>query len=248
MKNNILVNTIKERSIMIRRSALLLVIAAFAMVSTTQAYAKTESPLKKKVEEVWGKKRGIKVIQHRVFEKSKRWEFGLFVGSMPNDEVWNYWPVGARIDYFIFESLGIELVGAYVPATATKLQSFLGSNYSLKTQNLEQLVYYAGINGYWAPIHGKFSAFNHEVTHFDVGLNFGAGVMGTKTKNTAGGDWKMATPSVYGEIGLGVQLYLTRSWALRLDYRHYFYKAAGGGTSMPAEFTIGFGWFTKAPQ
>lgn len=257
---NILVNTIKERSIMIRRSALLLaLIAAFVTVSTSETYAKTQSPLQKKVKEVWGKKRGIKVIEHRVFEKNKRWEFGLFAGSMPNDEVWNYWPVGARIDYFVFESLGIELVGAYVPSNSTKLFSFLDNNsYLHKLGNMERLVYYAGINGFWAPIHGKFSAFNHEVTHFDVGLNFGAGVMGTKIKNSANDDWKMAKPTIYGEIGLGVQIYLSKSWALRLDYRHYFYKAVRfnsdgsydrkGGTSMPAEFSIGFGWFTAAPK
>ena len=231
---------------MIRRSVLLFVMAVFIVVATPKTYAKPGSPLKKKVEEVWGKARGIQVIQHRIFEKSKRWELGLFVGSMPNDEVWNYWPVGIRINYFFFESLGIEVVGAYVPSNSTKLQSFLESKH-LSTLNLEKIVYYAGVNGFWAPIHGKFSAFNHEVTHFDVGLNFGAGVMGTKT-SASGTNWVMATPSVYGEVGLGVQLYLTRSWALRIDYRHYFYGAAGGGTSMPAEFTVGFGWFTKAPK
>ncbi len=237
----------KERSAMIRRSALLLVLMTVFSVGVPSAYAKTASPLNKKVADVWGKNRGIKVIQRRVFTKSHRWEFGLFAGTMPNDEVWNYWPVGARIDYFIFESLGFELVGAYVPSSSTKLHSFLASRH-LETQELEKVMYYGGVNFFWAPLHGKFSLFNHEVTHFDVGLNFGAGVMGTQTKQTANSNWEMATPSVYGEIGLGVQLYLTRSWALRIDYRHYFYPAAGGGTSMPAEFTVGFGWFTKAPH
>ena len=226
---------------------LLLLLATMAFAVPSNAYAKKAmSPMDKKVQEMWGKKRGIQVIQHRVFEKSKRWEFGLFAGSIPNDEVWNYWPVGARIDYFVFESLGIEAVGAYVPGSDTALLSFMHSR-NIPTQNLVKLSYYAGLNVYWAPIHGKFSIFNHEVTHFDVGLNFGAGAIGTKIQKTEGNPWDNRT-GIYGEVGLGVQLYLSRNWALRVDYRNYFYKDANSKLATPAEITLGFGWFTKAPQ
>ena len=236
----------------LRGNVVAAVLAIAVLAAPTGVYAKEakKSPMDKKVEEIWGKKRGIKVVQHRVFEKTKRWEFGLFVGSIPNDEIWNYWPVGARINYFVFESLGIELVGAYIPSSKTKLFAFLDDTYSnFQMKKLERLVYYAGFNGFWAPIHGKINIFNKELSHFDVGLNFGAGVLGTKTKENVTSDWLFQkVPSIYGEIGLGVQIYLTKSWALRFDYRHYFYRAAGGGVSMPAEFTLGFGWFTAAPE
>jgi len=78
-----------------------------------------------------------------------------------------------------------------------------------------------------------------------MGIYFGAGVMGTKVYK---GQAEKSKYSVYGDIGAGFRFYLSGSTALRLDYRHFFYPAEGGGVSFPAEITLGFSLFTSAPK
>lgn len=221
--------------------------------------------LDKNLDKVWGKERDVKVIQKRVFEKDQRHEIGLLVGIIPNDSFFNYFPVGLRYDYFIMETVAIELAGAYVPSTESNLRKDLlkfSGNAISTVQIPERLQWYAGLNAYWAPIHGKVSIFNSKLTSFDIGLLVGLGVVGTEIYDTLKKKW---TPrDSYGSVpfnlmmnlGLGAHLFLTDYLALRLDYRHYIYPAYPGkgnsewsdGVRSLAEVTLGLGYFTPAPK
>ena len=53
---------------------------------------------------------------------------------------------------------------------------------------------------------------------------------------------------VSGNIGLGVQLYITGAFSMRIDYRQYLYASETGGLAYPAELTVGFSLWTAAPK
>ena len=226
-----------------------LVLISVVLVAQGLTYAKTnKTSLDEKFDEVWGKNRKIKVIQHRIFEKVNRWEFSLFAGTIPNDTAFNYYPLGLRIEYFPFEQLGIEINGAYALSSKTTMESWVTDRH-LEMMSIDRMLAYAGLNGFWAPIHGKFSFMNIDITHYDIGINFGVGAVFRQSKNSAAAtSWKNETPTVYGELGIGAQVFLNQNWALRLDYRHYFYKFVYSGVAKLAEITVGIGWFTKAPK
>ncbi len=241
------------------RWALRLVLGVVAMcLAIPTALGDEKTPLDKELDQVWGKERDIKVIEKRLFEKDGRHEFGIFVGLAPNDDFFNYWPLGIRYDYYIIEQVSIEFAGAYVFKQDTKLKSFILDNFGVSKHGAigsagipQSVEWYAGLNAYWAPIHGKIAAFGTKLSSFDLGLIFGVGAIGTKVYPA-----ESRKVGVEGNVGLGFHFFLSDLLALRLDYRHYIFQAddsgyAPGGSSgarQMAEFTLGFSVFTKAPQ
>lgn len=211
-----------------------------------RAAEKKEDRIEKAFDLYWGQRRDVKVIQKRLFRKEGRWEFTPFFGVTPNDEFWTYLPVGARIGYFLDEDLSIELNGAYVPSVQSDLKDFLQSNGLLDVDLPQRLEWYAGVNGLWAPIHGKFGIFTTKMSHFDMFLAFGAGAMGTKLFKRDQFDKRQI--DIQGNLGLGFRFFILDWLALRLEYRHYLYLAAGGGVSFPAEISLGVSFFTAAPK
>ena len=94
-------------------------------------------------------------------------------------------------------------------------------------------------------MHGKFGFFGTSLTEFDVGLVFGIGAVMTTVTDKAKVSKAKFSPA--GSIGADVFFYLSESWALRADYRQYFYPADGGGVSFPLAVTLGLTYFTAAP-
>ena len=233
---------------MVARRALQVLVGALVFCATIPvAFCEEASPLDKELDKVWGKERDIKVIEKRLFEKDGRHEFSLMAGMIPNDEFFNYYPVGLRYDYFLSETLGIEIAGAYLFQQGTDLkktiEQFQGINMA---QPLRKLQWHAGAAAYWAPLHGKLAAFSSSLTHFDLGLIVGAGVLATKK---LGGGTETNKYDPMGQLGLGFQFFLSDSLALRIDYRHFFYWVTERSRiSYPAEITLGLGLFTSAPR
>lgn len=213
------------------------------------ALAQEQTPLDRELDRVWGKERDIRVIEKRAFEKDGRHEFSLLVGVAPNDPFFNYYPVGLRYDYYLLESLALEIAGAYVFHPESGLRSFVVKNFKgVKDARLPQRVeWYAGANVYWAPIYGKFSVFAKKIATFDLGFILGAAAIGSHVSQR--GAWvRKSTPDVAGLAGLGFHFYLTELLALRADYRHYVFKAYDGGVRFMGEITLGFAVFTAAPK
>ncbi len=233
---------------MVARRALQVLVGALVLCAAVPfALAQEASPLDKELDKVWGKERDVKVIQKRVFEKDSRHEFSLLAGMIPNDEFFNYYPLGVRYDYFLSESLGIEVAGAYLIQQGTDLKAtieqFQGINMA---QPLRKLQWYAGASAYWSPFHGKLAAFSSKLTHFDLAVVLGAGVLATKK---LGGGTETNKYDPMAQVGLGFQFFLTDMLAVRIDYRHFFYWVSERERiSYPAEITLGLGIFTSAPQ
>lgn len=227
------------------------------MCFSSPAFADEVTQLDREFDLVWGKERDIKVIEKRMFEKDGRHEFGILLGIAPNDDFWNYYPIGFRYDYYFMEQLGIEFAGAYVISQSTKLKEFILDNFGVSKHGAiasagipQSVEWYAGLNVYWVPIHGKIAAMTEKIASFDLGLIVGVGAIGTKVYPA-----EDHTVGVMGNVGLGFHFYITDMLALRADYRHYIFPAddsgytqGGGGARQMAEITLGFSVFTKAPQ
>ena len=197
----------------------------------------------------WAKNRELRTIQKKLYLKDKRHEFTLFGGVIPNDDFFSYVPMGARWNYYFTEDLGAEVWGEYVLANETDLKNFLQENtlYAILVEIPQTLEWMAGASLLWSPFHGKFALFTTKLVHFDFHVAFGAGVIGTNiideaTKET---DTKV-DPS--GSVGLGIRMFIDDMFAVRLDYRQYFYPADTGGIAHPAEMTLGVSMWTSAPK
>lgn len=239
-------------------------VVLFAAVPMAMGQENEQTVLDQKFDKVWGKERDLKVIQKRVYEKANRHEIGILLGMIPNDSFFNYFPVGLRYDYFFLESVALEVAGAYVPSSSSSLRKDLleFSGGAIQGVQLpERVQWYAGLNVYWAPVHGKVSLFTTKLTSFDIGLLVGLGILGSQKEQ----DGKWVTRKSYGDavpfnlmanLGLGFHLFLTDYLALRLDYRHYIFPALpdrgqsewSNGVRSLAEITLGLGYFTPAPK
>ncbi|MBP7125484.1 outer membrane beta-barrel domain-containing protein [Myxococcota bacterium] len=241
-------------------------VSGLAQEAATEAPAEERTTLDRNLDRVWGKEREVRVIQKRIYEKDQRHEIGLLVGIIPNDSFFNYFPVGLRYDYFFLESVAIEVAGAYVPSTDSNLRKDLlkfSGNAISTVQIPERVQWYAGLNAFWAPIHGKLSIFNAKLTSFDIGVLIGLGVMGSQIYDNLKKSWTTRWSydgnvpfNLMMNLGLGAHLFLTDYLALRLDYRHYIFPAYPGkgnsewsdGVRSLAEITLGLGYLTPAPK
>jgi outer membrane beta-barrel protein len=213
---------------------------------SSAAYA--EDPIDKELDYFWGKKRDVEVIQKRIFLREGRHEFTLFGGAIPNDDFFTYYPLGLRYNWFFLEDWSVEVFGAYTFNAESELRSFLTTG-NLNVFLVERLKGYAALDGQWTPFHGKFALLTSKLTHFDINISFGAGVMIVENSDDANEADPKIEVQPMGNLGAGMQFYVLDWLAVRLDYRHFFYKSnAYNGLSWPAEVTLGVAFFTKAPR
>jgi outer membrane beta-barrel protein len=195
----------------------------------------------------WAKRRSIRVIQKRTYLKEGKWEFTVNTGIIPNDDFWVYIPAGLAVTHFISEDVGLELEATYTTEVQTALKDKLVQ--AGLTVNLPQyLQYRTTLNGLWSPVYGKVGFLSSQLYEYDMNLVFGAGLMGTQTTLDQEGKQTEHTPTFTAEVGAGFRFWMNEAFALRIGYRHYFYAAKGGGFSKPAEFSIGFSYFTGGPE
>ena len=209
----------------------------------TTARAQEKTGLDQYVDKYWAEKRDVKVIQKRLFQKDGRFEIDLFSGMIPNDEFYLYFPVGGRVAYYISEDIGLELFGSYMFDTRSDLGEFLYTEMNLRTHLPQSLQWTAGLEGLWSPLHGKLGFFTSKLAHFDWHLAIGVGALGTTVRTREQGGAEKSKIDVAGNVGSGFHIYFDNNWSARLEYRHFFYAAEGGGVSYPAELTLGVSYF-----
>jgi len=233
--------------------------------------------LDKELDKVWGKERDLRIIQKRAFEKDLRHAVGFYVGVIPSNPFFNYFPVGLRYDYFPMESVAIEVSGAYVPsavsAHAESIKDVSGRRV-LSVDVGDRVQWYAGLNAHWIPIHAKVNILNKKLTSLDLGITAGLGLMGSQVRETEADSWKTrwsyngAVPfNLQFNLGLGLHWFLTDYLAIRLDYRNYIYPKYPGAPTTDtvtgkkkypsewgnnveslSEISIGLSYLTPAPK
>jgi outer membrane beta-barrel protein len=237
------------------RAALFLFACTSAALVAAPAFAADEpTQLDEDLDKYWGERREIRTIQKRLFLKDTRHEFTVYSGVIPNDDFKVYFPLGGRYDYYFSEDIALEIAGAYVFNTETKLRDFLvsefegGGGVDAQIFLTETLQWYAAADVKWSPFHGKIGLFTNKLFHFDFNIAAGVGVVGTEVDPPGANDPNTTEYKIAGNVGAGAAAYILDWMAIRLDYRHFFYEFHGGGLSYPAEITLGVAFFTAAPK
>jgi outer membrane beta-barrel protein len=195
----------------------------------------------------WGGKREVAVVQKRLFTKAGRAELSLFSGIIPNDPFLTYIPIGGRFNYYFVESISLEIAGSFT-GDAVQIDSEL-TEFLKNTKNIQANVDLLDIQQWradaavvWSPFYGKLALLQRKLSHFDINLAAGFGVVQTDSPN----EERTATESQFkpeGIVGAGFRAFLTESFTLRLDFRQFIFQKVGGGVATPSEISLGVSFF-----
>lgn len=151
------------------------------------------------------------VVQNRTYTKDGKWELGVFGGVILTDPFLNVNNAGALLGYHFSEYFSVE--GLYwksfagVSSAYTMLQAEGGQD------NYNKPKAYYGSEAVGSFLYGKLSIFGKSIVYYDMHFLGGLGITQTENGN-------YITP----HIGLGEQVYLSKSFSLRLDWRMMYYR------------------------
>lgn len=191
----------------------------------------------------WGGRRDVQVVEGMLHDKSGRFELGVFGGLIPNDPFLTYVPFGARLDYHFANSVAVELGGSWAGvAFDSELTTFLKTNreVDLDTDLRDIQQWRANAALIWSPLYGKLALLQRKLSHFDLYLAAGFGVVSTQIPN-AERDGTTAEVKPEGIGGFGVRVFVNDWFSVRADYRQGFFAEGDedGGVAVPVELTLG---------
>lgn len=238
----------------------ILIVAALAATALVASNATAqEGPLAEELDNYWSVDRELPVVQERIFERDGRFSAGLFVGLLTSEPFYWYLPVGAHLNYYFTNQLGLEIGGSFMDAEGslannTELHDFLendSSAFDPDTDLADRMLWRAHALFVWNPLYGKWSFLNNKLTHFDANVVVGAGALQVQRPNGTRTD---SVTEIVPEFvfGLGAHFLLSENWVIRADGRFYVYpgyvsdfeeEKEGGGffgsLKVPAEFRLG---------
>lgn len=234
---------------------LLAVALLLAAAAPTTAVAE-DNPIERDLERYWSGKRQIPVIKgDKLYVTAKRLEIALFGGTIPNDDFFNYFPIGLRTTYSFDGIWGIELSGSYTNLkTNSELTDFLVEkgngirpDVDLGDTQLGRVDAYA----VFSPLYGKWSFQTYKISHFDLFLVAGLGAVFTDSPEIVdsgnGVKEPKAEPALKvafeGSFGVGFRFFLADWVSMRIDGRWFIYQGFDDNIQIPAEVTLGFGFF-----
>lgn len=198
------------------------------------------------------RRRGVQVVEHKLYPKEGHIELGLLVGVIPNDAFMRYFPVGVRAGYHWRERWAAELQFSYLLAVDTELREFLQDNDAdLESHARDQQQLRTDVTANFSPVYGKF-ALAGRVLHMDAYVLFGVGLLRTAVDPDRE-SLKATSLAPEGAGGLGIRVFLTRRWSLRAEFRQYMYPqptpASGvdAGFGTPSELTLGLSALLGGP-
>ena len=159
-----------------------------------------------------GQEAEMGVVQNRTFSKGGRVEVGLFGGSLSTDPFLAVTTLGVRAGYHFNETF--SLTGIYwrdFVSPSTALETFQDTLDA--TTNYNAPSGYAGVEGTVSLAYGKLSLLGRKIIYYDMHVSGGVGATETESGT-------YITP----HLGLGQQIFLTHSIALRVDYRAQYYN------------------------
>jgi len=157
-------------------------------------------------------KRRRRGVVERNFIKLGRHEFTLGGGYFVSDEFSATYLGSAAYTYHLTEDAGVEAWFNYTHSVAD-LARVLEDGRATLVKDTNSRTLLAGANLVWAPVHGKMMLFSSRIVHFDLGLTAGVGVVDSDTSRGAAAN-----------AGIKVELFLSKSWALRFDVRDLVYR------------------------
>ncbi|MCB9738816.1 MAG: outer membrane beta-barrel domain-containing protein [Deltaproteobacteria bacterium] len=195
----------------------------------------------------WAERRQIRVFQKREMLKEGRHQFSIHGGLVPNDDFFAYIDTGLGYNYYFSEDISLEIRGAYTVPQKTSLEGTLTKarpdGPGLEVRLPQTLNAHVSVAATWNLLHGKLGFFGTRLTEFDLGLVFGAGAVMTEIQGKSK-DQNEKKYDAQGNAGFTGLFYLSNRFALRVDFRQFFYPAEGGGVSFPISTTVGLSYFT----
>lgn len=180
--------------------------------------------------------RSIRVIQQRPFVHSLRFELQLGGGVGLNDDLHQQLQAMAVGRMHIDEQWAVGVDYLHYFSSESAFFDKLVQDFEVFPERSRQH-FYGGLEVSYAPVYGKFTAFDAAIVHFDVYLLAGVGV--TQTNRSA--DLKPA-----GMVGLGWRTVITRWFTFNLELRdHLFVEKFRHGSKLwnNVVATAGFGFF-----
>jgi outer membrane beta-barrel protein len=155
-------------------------------------------------------KRRRRSAKERLVQKTNRHELGIRGGQYVSDLFDSSYVVGGLYAYHLTEDFAVEASGSYTRITSgggpelERIFSVLGG------QKRQSLLFFSNL--VWSPLHAKMQ-MGSSITHFDVELTAGAGVVDSALSS-----------GIAGNGGVGLMFMLGRAVALRVDVRDYVYR------------------------
>jgi outer membrane beta-barrel protein len=167
-------------------------------------------------EKYWakGEESELQIVQNRKYSKKEKFELGVYGGIIATDPFLSVKNVGGSLGFHFTESFGLNVLywkAVVNPSSAlTQFEAQSGN-----TTNTNKPEGFYGGELLWSPIYGKLSLVGKAILYFDMRFMLGAGM--TKTES---GSYMMPF------LGLGQQIYLGKTAALKLDVRAGRYNEA----------------------
>ena len=160
-------------------------------------------------EKYWAKgdEAELGVVQNRLYTKVGRFEVGTFAGMIMSDPFLSVTTLGASVGYHFSEYFAVHVFGwKAFSGPSSALTTFIQTEGA--TANTNQPKSYLGSEASASLLYGKLSLIGKKIIYYDFHLLGGLGVTNTES----GAD-------LTGHVGIGQQVYLTKSASIRLDYR-----------------------------
>jgi outer membrane beta-barrel protein len=189
------------------RAAYPLILCALLFGGAAQADCVDEQEKARLISEKRGRR-----ADERDFVKIGRHELTLQGGYYVSDLFDGTFVVGGAYTYHLTEDAGIEASFNY-SRVRSSVASRLEQDRGVTVLPKEDRVFLIFTDLIWSPIHGKMRVFADSIIHFDI---YGAAGIGVVDNSTSFG--------VAGQFGVGTKIFLSRSWAIRLDVRDQLYR------------------------
>jgi len=200
------------------------------------------------LEQYWGEKRKIRVVERQLHPKDSRHEFAAFGGIIPNDPFLFYYTVGGSYGFFAAESFSFEATYVKALLNDTELGSFLEEKFTKidEVQENDRMEQLAHLDLVWTPFYGKMAFLSSKLVHFDLGLFLGAGWLNTTYYNQKQNQ-DVSRHVVLGNAGAGFRFHIMDYFTLRFDVHQYFFQKVQGGLSHPTMLSLGLSTLLPYP-
>ncbi len=161
-----------------------------------------------------GNESEMSVVQNRLYTKEGKFELGLFYANQVGDPFLVIRDFGGLISHHFTEEWGVTLLGwkSFV-SNSTAYTAFVNTPGFPGDTNSDRPKYFIGGEVMFSPIYGKLSLIGKAILYYDLHVMAGAGRMSQDNGN-------YFSPM----LGIGQQIYLNKSLALRVDYRWITYS------------------------
>ncbi len=155
-------------------------------------------------------KRRQRTSRDRLFQQTNRHELTIQGGYYVSDLFDGTYTFGGAYAYHMTEDLAVEATGAYTRLASSGGPELERTFAVLGNLPRRQLSFDADL--VWVPAHGKMR-FGGSISHFDLYLAAGAGVVDSVLSN-----------NVAGNGGFGLKFFLSRALAFRIDVRDHLFR------------------------